>query len=359
MVAIGTLALAIAAATATVSVVSGVLLRDIPIERPGDVFVLWKMPAATTDHLPITYAQLTAFRAVTRSFSAVAGVAFQGAVDVAMLEGDRALSIAATWVTGDFFTVLGPVPAAGRLLSPADDAPGAEPVMVISHRFWQSHFGASPSVLGRGLLWNGKRYAIVGILPRGFEYPKRVDAWMPVLSAFPATRDASEGRAEIMVFDAVGRLRAHQAAPSARKDFAHFLHADDASGPADERGMRPVVTGLTDLVVGDMSRILRAVAAAVSLLLLVACMNVATLQLVRGEARANELAIRTALGASRARLIQQLLTEAGVVALVGGAAGIAIATGSLHTLIALVPASLPQRDLVRRRNRLDTGPCGM
>ncbi len=342
-----TLALGIGAATAMFSIFYGIAVRATPVEQDADVVVMWTAPPMhRADHLPVNFADLQVFQQRTRALRAVAGVSFQGAVDVVMLDAERAVPLAATWVTGGFFPLLGITPLHGRTLQATDDTPGAAPVMVISHAFWRDQFGGSPDVIGSALIWQGRRVEVVGVLPRGFEYPKGVQAWLPVMPSFPATADASETSAGAMVFDLVGRLRPGYTVRTARADFDAFLRAGDVQRPAAKRGMTPVVLALRDRIAGEVRPALWAALAVVVLLLLIACANVSSLLLIRTSTRAHEIAIRVALGAGRWQLVRQLLTETGVLSLAGGLLGTGLAMAAVRVLVALAPPELPQRELI-------------
>ncbi len=342
-----TLALGIGAATTMFSVLNGITLRELPMKRAAEVVVVWKAPATRPEeHLPLTFAELASFRQQTRRFASVAGVAFQGAVDVVMREGPRAIPVVATWVTGDFFAVLDVAPTLGRVLDQSDDVPGAAPVMLVSHAFWLHQLNGDASVIGRALTYNGKQFVVVGVLPRGFEYPKRVQVWFPVLPAFPATRDVSASGETAMVFDAVGRMRAGVRKESAVAEFDAFLHAGDAQRDVAARGMRATLVSIADRISGDVRSTIWASTFAVAMLLTIACINVGNLLLIRGAVRTQELAIRTVLGAGRARLVRQLFTEAAILAGVGGTLGVLLAIIAVRVIVAFAPPELPQRAMI-------------
>lgn len=344
-VAVLTLSLGIGAAVAMFSVLDAVMLSDTQVRRPGEIITVWTAPPARpTEHLPLTYAELTDYTRVTKSLSSVAGVNFQGAADVVLLDGPRALPIGASWVTGNYFHVLGVTPMLGRVIEPADDAPGAARVMVISHSSWRRIFGADTTVIGRQVTWNRNRYTIVGVLPPGFEYPRFAGAWMPVLSAFPATRDPGTWGADVMQFDLVSRLRPAIDRTTAAQELNVFLRQGDAPRPSTWRGATAVVTPWTQRISGDIRSTLIAAELAVAVLLLMACVNVASLLLVRGSQRTRELAIRAALGAGQRRLVQLLLTEAGLLALAGGVLGVLLAWVAVRLVVGFAPPAVPCRD---------------
>jgi predicted permease len=342
-----TLAIGIGASTATFSVLRGVLWRELPVRDAKHVAVIWtSAPAGSAEHLPVSWAELQSYQRTTRAFTDVAGVNFQGAVDVVMRDGTLHLPISASWVTGGFFHLLGTSPALGRALEPADDAPGAAPVLVIGYALWQQQFGGAATALDRTLTLNGVAYRVVGVMPRGFDYPRHTQAWLPVLRSFPATLNANAPPDSSMVFDVVGRVVQGQDMATARDDFSAFLRETDSERPLANRERRAVLTTFPDTVHGEVRGTLLTVLASVGLLLCIACLNVANLLLIRGAVRTQELAIRAALGAGRARLVRQLLTETFVLVSLGGVLGTALAAVLVPVLVRLAPPQLPQRDMI-------------
>jgi len=335
-----TLALGIGAATAMFSVVNGVLLRSLPVVDEDRVMVMWaEAPARDFPHVPFLQPMLEEYADANRAYELLAGIDYNGAWPRVMRDGDEPVTITGTWVTGDFFRVMGVVPALGRTLLPDDDVPGAAPAMVISHGFWQRHFGGDASAIGRAFRWNDQNFTIVGVMPRGFAYPQGVEFWTalaPVRSTVMETH-----------LDLVGRLRPGVTVEQAREDLATFLQRTDAERPPMMQGLRPVVRPFPEMIVGDVRPAVLILTAAVVLVLLIACINVANLLFIRGSTRVQELAIRSALGADRGRITRQLLTESGVLTGIAGILGVGLAVLAVGGLVLMAPPELPRLESVR------------
>jgi putative ABC transport system permease protein len=353
LVAVATLAVGIGMATTMFSVVNGIALEEREVAQADNVSVFWVAPPQRpTEHLPISYATLNEYTKATHAFSGVAGVIFQGAVSIVMTDGPRVIPIAATWVTGNFFAVLGVTPVLGRRLEAADDAVGAAPVMVISFAAWQQHYGGASSAVGQRLEFNGKRYTVVGVMPAGFEFPRHADAWLPVLPTYPATQETGRDAPDVMVFDAVGRRHANVSPEAASADFASFLGQSDARRPLEGCDAIPRMMSFSERMTGEIRGTLLLASVAVGLLLLIACVNVANLLFLRGTARTQELAIRSALGAGRGRLIRQLITEASIIAGTGGMLAVAMSWLAVRAIRVLAPANIPHRSLIELNARV-------
>jgi len=336
VVAVAVLAVGIGASTAVFSVVDAVLLRPLPFADPARLVVAWqRSPDNSVPFIEVSYPDYVDWRAQARSFESMAIIPTvnQGF----MLAGDEPVQAQGRLVSGNFFDVLGARALIGRTLRPDDDRPGASRVVVLGQGLWQRRFGADPAVLGRKIVIDGTPMEVVGVMPRAFRYPPKAEMWTPVVPAIPEVVTNRGVYWAIVVGRLVPGARVAQAqaeldgiAGRIARSFPHA--AADAA----------VVTPLADHLFGPGRPALLVLLAAVLLVLLVACANVSALLLARAADRQREIAVRLALGASRGRLLRQLLCESGLIALAGGAGGVLLAEGSLHALLALVPADVPR-----------------
>lgn len=334
LLAASVLAVGIAAATAIGTVYSTVLLKPLPVRDQDNVVVMWgEHHARKFAHVPLTIEGFRSFRQRSRMLSDVAAIDYNDAWPWLFRDRRNVVRLTGVPVSGDFFRVVGARAFVGRALSVEDDVVGAAGAMVISYATWQNHFGRDPTVIGRRLetVATRKSFTIVGVMPAGFEYPRGTDFWMPIAPL------ASRVGAYVNV---VGRLAAGASVESARAELSAFMREDHSSDLM--RGVSGVARTLPRLVVGDARPVLRILAAAVGLLLVVSCVNVANLLLIRGVERMREVAVRSALGAGRGRIVRQLLTESALLALVAGLLGALLAVAAIHVLVALAPAELPR-----------------
>jgi predicted permease len=339
--AILTLALGIGLATAVFTVADALLLRRLPVVEQDRIVVLWgRTRDRSFDHFPLTLTDAREFAQRSVALEGAAFVAYEGAWPKPIREGDQVSRLNQALVSGGFFDVLGVHPALGRTLRSEDDVLGAAPVVVLSHAAWQERFGGDRDVIGRQLLAYdaGTSYTIVGVMPEGLDYPRGVQYWAPVTPA----RTGPEGDAPNAHVDVIGRLAAGATAEQARDELTAWFGRAEA--PTLVRELVGVVHTLSRLVLGDTRPAIFAFAAASGLLLLITCINVANLLLVRGLARVREVAVRSALGASRTRVIGQLLGENALLAIAGGLLGIVAALAAVQGFLAFAPAELPRLD---------------
>jgi putative ABC transport system permease protein len=330
-IAVATLALGIGGSTAIFSLTSAVLLAQPPLRDPDRLVTIWENAYKTgfpRNHLtPPAYAALLD---QAESFEGLAAVA-EG--DFTLTSDGEPQKIDARRVTASFFSVLGVAPALGRAIEPADDRPGAPHVAVISHGLWQRRFGGDPKIVGRDVLLSGDKYTVIGVMPREFQFLESyVALWVP--AAFEA---AELGRRSAYL-TVVGRLKPGVNAAAAEADVLPIT-----ARVAQRFGVEayPVyVLPLREQLVGAARRPLIVLALAITFVLLITCANVAGLLLARTASRGREIAVRSALGATRTRIVRQLLTESLLLATIGGALALLVASFVLSSLQQLVPPGL-------------------
>ncbi|HEX4962626.1 MAG TPA: ABC transporter permease [Thermoanaerobaculia bacterium] len=332
LAALLTLSLGIGANTAIFSVVNAVLLRPLPFSDPGRLMRVFgttpQNPHAWTS--PLNFTDLAAQQ---RSF---AGIAALSEARATLAGVDEAEQVEGWSVSANFFTLLGIRPALGRSFTSGEDRPGGECVLVLSHALWQRRFGGQAGAIGRTVALNDARCTVVGVAPAAFDFPIGTAFWKP-LQLDPGAESRGSNRLTL-----IARLGPGVTGASAQADLDRIARDLARAYPDPNAGRGFAAVPLREQLVGDVRPALLVLAGAVGLVLLIACGNVANLLLARSAARRGEVAIRAAVGAARARIVRQLLTESLLLALLAGAAGLLLGVWGAHLLAVWGPQGIPR-----------------
>ena len=336
-VAVITLALGIGANTAIFSVVNGVLLRPLEFPDADRLVRVWHVPP------PKSFPGMTTFSVSAANyfdwerqnhvFDAMAIYTFHG---FTLTDSDKPEQVDACAATAGFFSTLGVQPMLGRVFLPEEDQPGRSNVVVLSHRFWQEHFGSNPGIVGHDIKMDGRSILVAGVMPANFQFPEFAQMWTPM--AWTDQEKAVRGEHHSVV---VARLKRGVDLKQAQSEMNTISSRLEQQYPADDKGWGAVVVPLHADMVSDVRPALLVLLGAVAFVLLIASVNVANLALARTFSRQKEIAIRTALGATSARVLRQVLTESVLISLLGGAIGLTFARAGIRLIMAFLADKLP------------------
>ncbi len=340
IVAVIALALGIGANTAIFSVVNAVMLRPLPYPHPERIMTLWQNREARggPEREWTTPADFKDWREQSQTFESMAAFAGWGPT---LTGQDEPEQLRGAIVSYDMFSVLGAEPALGRSFTKEEDQQGAERVVVLSNGLWRRRFGADPSLVGKTISLSGDSFTVIGVMPPGFKFPilDRTDVWRPVNATLRPTCQRG-----CVVLRVMARLKPEATVESARAEMAAIAARIEQENPATNKDVGVTIVPLHDFVVGDVRTAIYVLFGVVALVLLIACANVANLMLARAASRTKEIAIRTALGARRLRIVQQLLTESILLAVIGGALGVLLAFWMVDILVMFSPEGTPRAD---------------
>jgi len=342
-VALITLALGIGANTAVFSIVNGVLLNPLPFPQADQLVALGENKA-NFENGSISYPNFHDWQKDNRSFSSMAvsrvfSFSLIGAGEPEQVDGDL--------VSSDFFSILGVKPVMGRLLMPGEDEVGAAPVVLIGEDLWRRKFSSSPDIVGKSIRLGPKGYTVVGIIPATFHLslPSFRDGQLFV-PAGQWNNPLLMNRGAGLGFHGIARLKPGVTVEQARADMDALSRNLAAAFPDTDNGITANLRPLKQQMVGYVRPLLLVLMAAVGFVLLIACLNVANLMLARSTVRAREFAIRAALGATKARVVRQLLAESVLLGLIGGAIGLLLASWGTRAALSTLPSTLPRSDQI-------------
>ncbi|MGH9831537.1 MAG: ABC transporter permease [Blastocatellia bacterium] len=351
LIAVLTLALGIGANTAIFSVVNGVLLKPLPYRAPDELIRVFET-SQTQPKFPMSGGNFQDYRDQN---STLAGLALYTRQDVDLSQDDKPERLAALRVSAGFFDVLGVQPLLGREFRREDELPDSNRVVILSHRLWQRRFNSDPGIVGRAVTLSGQPFTVVGVMPPGVQHVggdyrsmahgESVDVWWPVALRPQANRGAH-------FLNAVGRLKPGVPLAQASADFNVIAERLAQQFPNTNRNWRITIQPLHEEIVGRAQTTLLVLFGAVFFVLLIACVNVANLLLARATAREREMAVRSAVGAGRGRIVRQLLTESLLLAVISSAVGILMAQWAIDALGALGPEQLPRLQAVSIDGRI-------
>jgi putative ABC transport system permease protein len=335
-VAMLTLALGIGANTAVFSVVSAVLLRPLPYKEPSRLVVLNETTPKVGD-VSVSYPNFFDWRAASHTFSQMAAVR---SIDLNLAGVTQPENISGDAVSPNFLSMMGVRPFLGRDFEASEEKAGTAPVVLLSYALWQSHLGGDPNAVGKTITLDGRSFTIVGVLPPNYRSMDKTDVMLPIGVWATNNSEGAKDRGDRGDMVVIGRLAPGVTLAQAHVEMESIAARLAKEYPASNDQFSVALRPIREAFVGDMKTAILVLFGAVLFVLLIACANVANLFLVRGASRTKEVALRIAFGASRSRIIRQMLTESLILACLGGVVGVALSFGGIRGMARLIPEDM-------------------